>query len=242
MTTRLRSVRAEDKFTEIELDRWTKQLNALKSHVKFEANIYVPEENASAIHFIRIKQNDADKTSTASAKTSTSNHRERFADVNGLAKLEDGGACVRHTDADSKFIYTRGERLYSEGRHVVRFCIENGSASYNVFIGICSSNVGFRQIIYNLAVVAGWFSNSEVWVHGKNKTNSKAKEAEHDDLKANDVLQLTIDCDRKQLELFHERTNKNQILNVNLAKAPLPWHVLLALRRQNDCVRILSDT
>ncbi|UJR32795.1 hypothetical protein I4U23_020257 [Adineta vaga] len=242
MTNRLRNARKDDKFSEIDLTRWTRKLNDLKAQMKYEATIQIPEDSISAIHFIRIKQDDTEKNPMTSTNMLTSRIQERFAEVNGLGTIEDRGACIKHADTDTKFVHVRGEQLYSQGRHVVRFRIEKGSGSYNIFIGICPSSVGLRQILYHLEVVAGWFSNSEVWLHGKSNSNdSEGKEYQTDDLKVDDIFELTIDCDKKQLELFHDRTNKKQIINIDTTKAPLPWHILLALRHQGDSVRILPN-
>jgi hypothetical protein len=247
IATKLRSAREADNFSEIDLTRWTQQLNELKLQIKSQAMIYIPEDNSSGIHFIRIKQ---DNTANAliknkdllSLKTSSSTKiRERFAEVNGLAIIDDVGLCIRHNDNDLKYIYCRGHQLYSQGRHTVKFKMDKCAGSCNLFIGICSSNIGLRLIMYHLTIVAGWFSNNEVWRHGLHSKNIELNEYKNDDITTNDVFELTLDCEKKQIELFHERTNKRHIINIDLDKTPFPWCILLALRRKGDCVRILPS-
>ena len=250
IATKLRTAREAENFSEIDLTRWMKQLDELKLQMKSDAIIHIPEDSTSAVQFIRIRQGNVANIITtnnnlSSSKTLLSSRtEERFNEVNGLATIDDSNLRIKHADNDLKFVYCRGQQLYSQGRHTTRFKIEQGSGSYNIFIGICSSSIGLRQIIYNLAVVAGWFSNSEVWLHGRcnNNNTSKVNGYRNDDIKINDIFELTIDCDKKQIELFHDRTNKRQMINVDPVKAPFPWHILLALRRRGDCVRILPNS
>ena len=79
----------------------------------------------------------------------------------------------------------------------------------------------------------------EVYQHKVVNRNSKDHGYKSDEIKTNDVLQLTFDCEKRQIELFQERTNKRHTLAVNIDKAPFPWQLLLVLSRNNDSVRIL---
>jgi hypothetical protein len=248
IATKLRSAREAENFSEIDLTRWTQQLNELKLQIKSQAMIYIPEDSSSGIHFIRIKQGNyanalIKNKDLSSVKASSSTRiRERFGEVNGLAIVEDGGLSIKHNDNDFRYIYSRGHQIYSEGRHTVKFRANKCAGSCNLFIGICSSSIGLRLIIYHLTIVAGWFSNNEVWQHGVRANNSTELHGyKNDDIKTNDVFELTLDCDKKQIELFRERTNKRHIINVDLDKTPFPWSILLALRRKGDCIQILPS-
>ena len=60
-------------------------------------------------------------------------------------------------------------------------------------------------------------------------------------IKTNDILSLTFDCEKQQIELYHERENKTNKLPIDTGKAPFPWRLLVVLCRLNNCVRILPN-
>jgi len=247
IATKLRSAREAENFSEIDLNRWTEQLNELKSQTKSLSMIHTVEDNTSGIHFIKVEQDNTinshkkSKESLSSKISLSSRIEEKFAEGNGLATIDDEGLRVRHIDTDFKFVYFRGQRLYLDGRHTMRFKVEQSTNSCNIFIGICSSNIGVGQIIYYLTIVAGWFNNMDVWQHGRCVKNTKLQGSKNAEIKTNDTFQFILDCDNKQIELLHERTNKKYTMVVDLVQAPLPWKILLALGRKNDCVKILPN-
>jgi hypothetical protein len=243
----LRSAQEAENFSEVDLTRWTQQLNDLKSQIQSPSLIDIPKENDSSIHFIKINQ---DNTTNAfikckdvlSLKTSSAAMiRERFVETNGLAIIDDDGLRIKHNDRDLKYIYCRGHELYSQGRHTVKFRVEKCAGSCNLFIGISSSSIGLQLLIYHLTVVVGWFSNNAVWQHETRSKNAELHEYNNDDIKTNDVFELILDCEKKQIELFRERTNTRQTIQIDTDKSPFPWCILLALRRKDDCVRILPS-
>ncbi|CAF3874482.1 unnamed protein product [Rotaria sp. Silwood1] len=181
VASKLLSAREAETFSEIDLKRWTEQLNELKSQIKLLPMIHIVEDNKI---------------------------EERFIEGNGLAIIEDGGLRIKHIDSDHKFIFFRGQKSYTNGCHTLQFKIEHSTGSYDTFIGISSSDINLRQIMYHLTVVASWFNTTEVWLHGRCIKNTKLQGSKNDEIKTNDIIQLTIDCENKQIELFHERTNK----------------------------------
>lgn len=70
--------------------------------------------------------------------------------------------------------------------------------------------------------------------------NCEAYGYNSNEIEEKDVLQLTFDCDKRQIELFHERLNKTHILEFDIKKAPSRWQLLLILTHTKDCVRILT--
>ena len=61
------------------------------------------------------------------------------------------------------------------------------------------------------------------------------------EIRTNDILSLTFDCEKQQIELYHERKNKTYKIQVDIGKAPFPWRLLVVLCHLNDCVRILPN-
>ncbi|CAF1207158.1 unnamed protein product [Rotaria sordida] len=243
VASKLLSAREAENFSEIDLKRWIEQLNELKSQTKLLSMIHIVEDNKSPIYLIEIKQTNTVNTYTKNKELLSSSRRieERFIEGNGLAIIEDGGLRIKHIDSDHKFIYFHGQKSYTDGCHTLKFKIEHSTSSYSTFIGICSSDINLRQIMYHLTVVVGWFNTTEVWQHGRCIRNTKFQGSKNDEIKTNDIIQLTIDCENKQIELFHERTNKKHTVIVDSNQTPLPWKILLALRRKNDCVKILQS-
>ncbi|CAF4320120.1 unnamed protein product, partial [Adineta steineri] len=92
----------------------------------------------------------------------------------------------------------------------------------------------------NSQFTVGWFGFNQTYQHGIRNGNPTSHGYNSNTIATNDVLYMTFDCDKKQIELFHEDTNKRHILTVNTDKAPLPWQLLMMLTDKDDCVRILS--
>ena len=76
---------------------------------------------------------------------------------------------------------------------------------------------------------------------GRAKNNCNLHGYNGDEITTDDVLHLTFDCDRRQIELLHERKNKRHTLLVDIAQAPFPWQLLLVLDYLGDSVRILIE-
>ncbi|CAF5089559.1 unnamed protein product, partial [Rotaria sp. Silwood1] len=134
----------------IDLKRWTEQLNELKSQIKLLSMIHIVEENKSPVYLIEIKQTNNVNTYIKNKELlSFKRIEERFIEGNGLAIIEDGGLRIKHIDSDHKFIYFRGQKSYTNGCHTLQFKIEHSTGSYDTFIGISSSDINLRQIMYH---------------------------------------------------------------------------------------------
>ncbi|CAF5169027.1 unnamed protein product, partial [Rotaria sp. Silwood1] len=141
VASKLLSAREAEIFSEIDLKRWTEQLNELKSQIKLLSMIHIVEENKSPVYLIEIKQTNNVNTYIKNKELlSFKRIEERFIEGNGLAIIEDGGLRIKHIDSDHKFIYFRGLKSYTNGRHTLQFKIEHSTGSYDTFIGISSSD------------------------------------------------------------------------------------------------------
>ncbi|CAF5116613.1 unnamed protein product, partial [Rotaria sp. Silwood1] len=150
VASKLLSAREAEIFSEIDLKRWTEQLNELKSQIKLLSMIHIVEENKSPVYLIEIKQTNNVNTYIKNKELlSFKRIEERFIEGNGLAIIEDGGLRIKHIDSDHKFIYFRGQKSYTNGCHTLQFKIEHSTGSYDTFIGISSSDINLRQIMYH---------------------------------------------------------------------------------------------
>jgi hypothetical protein len=229
----LRSSREADNYSEHELNRWKEQLKQLHLQITSPLSVQVIENEWSVIDLIETQENNTIKNIFAS------NIHDRFSKVIGNAILNEGGLFAKHSNEDWNYEYILGEQLYSKGRHTLRFKIEQNGTPYNIFFGCISSRaIGNRISIQSLLSV-GWFGYNQVYQHGTRNCNSKLHGYNSSEFSINDILHLTFDCEKKQIELFHEDTNKTHILRIDIKKAPFPWQLLMVLTDKDDCVRIL---
>lgn len=233
MSTRLHSSRDADDYSEIELKRWMKQLQQLKSDLTQPAPMKLIENEWSAIKLINVKDTNH------AANAPVSNTQERFSRVLGSVTLDGEGLVARRTNTDWNYEYVLGEQSYYEGRHTIPFRIERSGEPYNIFFG-CISSAAFRnRISINSTSAVGWAGFNQVFQHGVHNSDPNSHGYQSNEIAVNDVLSLTFDCDKRQIELFHEDTNKRHILNVDVQQAPLPWQLLVMLADRDDCVRIV---
>jgi len=61
-------------------------------------------------------------------------------------------------------------------------------------------------------------------------------------IQTGDEVTLVLDCDQKQIQFHHHRTQNNATMAIDLQKCPFPWKILVALRNADDCVRLLYSS
>jgi hypothetical protein len=240
----LRSSREADDFSESDLNRWMEQLKELKLEFDSSPSIKLVEDENSSIPLIIIKHSHfASKKPTISkpifvAKNpALSVEQERFSQVFGDGILEEEGTIIRHMGVTGDYVHVLGERLYSQGRWVVQFRIKYQSSPYNTFFGCISPEVVTEKISYGLPAAAGWFGCNQIFHHNKLTLNGY----DSSKIRSNDILNVTFDCDKHQIELYHQRTNQTNTLQIDVRKAPFPWRLLVVLYGFNDSVRIIPN-
>ncbi len=243
MAKDLRSSREADDFSEKELNRWMEQIKQLQLEITSPSSVKLCQDKYAAIPLIKIKymkstEGKPAKSSEVSSEKnlSASTNQDRFWKVLGNADIDEHGFLVKHMDASWKYVYIRGQQLYSQGRQVVRFKIEQMRRPSDCYFGCISSQLTDDKIEYDSSFALGWFGSKDLYQHGVLVGDSVSKDS---NLKTNDILRLTFDCDHRQIELFHERINKTYEAQVNTDKSPFPWRFLIMLPCKNDCVRIL---
>lgn len=110
-----------------------------------------------------------------------------------------------------------------------------------IFIGICSSKdkSAFGDVRYHkLRSAYGWSTNGDVWNNGLGKRIQwTTTPIEHD------VMQLTVNCEKRTLALLNERTReKTRDIHVDLQdKTQFPWCFYVVIANQGYRLRILSN-
>ena len=230
----LRSSLEASDYSENELNRWMKQLKQLKAQIAVPVQAIIVENEWSVINLITVKDINTMKNIPKFIA------QDRFSKVIGSVTLSDDGLVAKHTSNDWNYEYVLGEQRYSEGRHTILFRIKQCGLPYNIFFGCISSEVVQKRISINSTSTAGWFGFNQVYQHGIRNGNPSVHGYNSNEISANDILYLTFDCDKRQIELFHEDTNKRHVICVQTEHAPLPWQLLMMLTDKDDCVRILS--
>jgi hypothetical protein len=187
----------------------------------------------------QLKQLQSDIISPLRKNLSNSIISDRFSKVIGNVILNEGGLLAKHTNEDWNYEYVLGERVYSQGRHTIQFKIEQNGTPYNIFFGCISSQAIQNRISIKSLFTIGWFGYNQVYQHGIRNDNFHLHGYNSNEFAADDLLYLTFDCDKKQIELFHEDTNKNHIIRIDITKAPFPWQLLMVLTDKDDCIRIV---
>lgn len=221
-------------YSENELNRSIEQLKQLQLQIIAPISVKFIENEWSIIDLNATQDNNTIKD------TSNSIIQDKFSKVIGSTILDEGGSIAKHTSEDWNYEYILGEQLYFHGRHTILFKIEQSGAPYNIFFGCISSQGIQNRICIKSSHTAGWFGYNQVYQHGAHNNNPNLHGYSSTEFATNDILSLTFDCDKKQIELYHEDTNKNHILPINLNKAPFPWQFLMVLTDKDDCVKILS--
>jgi hypothetical protein len=239
----LRSSREADDFSENDLNRWMEQLKVLQRETTSPSSIKLCEDKYSTIPLITIKhvtsaeKKPAKRNEFEDGKNlSRSSSQDRFWKVQGMIELYEKGFLAKHIGVNVRFLHILGQQLYSQGRHMIRFKLEQSSRPDDIYFGCISSHLTDDQIRHDSSFAVGWFGDMVLYQHS---VHFKGAQSQDSKLKTNDIVCLTLDCDNEQIELFHERTNKTYEAQVNIDKSPFPWHFLIALLYKNDCVRIL---
>jgi len=220
-------------YSETELNRWMEQLKQLQLELTSSLSIKFIENKWSIIDLIEIQGNNTTK------KMSTAMTQERFSKVIGSTILDEEGLLAKHNNEDWNHEYILGEQLYYQGRHTVTFKIEQNGIPYNIFFGCISSQAIQTRISIKSSFTTGWFGYNQVYQHGIRNDKSNLHDYNSNEFATNDILHLTFDCEKRQIELYHEDTNKKHILRVNINEAPFPWQLFMVLTDKDDCIRIL---
>ncbi|CAF3450795.1 unnamed protein product [Rotaria sp. Silwood1] len=226
----LRSSRESNDFTEIELEKWTEQIRELRRLIEKPVAIDIIEDEniQSSIRLIKIKENFNESLRELCSYTP-----EIFDQTIGSVTLSEKNFLATCSENYYHYSSVYGKNSYSAGIHRIRFRIENITMN-SLFFGILPTSQQIVPWILDSSSIYGWWGLERIIINGKEQSVKK-----DNILKIGDEVTLILNCENRQIQLKHHRTNRFVQLPIDIQKCPLPWKILVSLSNQNDCVRIL---
>jgi len=223
-----------DNFTELDLHKWTKQLDELRDLLEKPSTISIVEDNTvtSLIHPIQVVEKPSSHQISSQATKDLS--REHFVKVYGSCELSENDSLVTQSSYRAGLSQISGYNHYSSGIHSIEFLIEN-KGQKNLFIGILSSSHKIISPTFDYSV-HGWWNFDHTIINGESKTNG----IENETIQSGDRLRLIIDCEQHRIELEHRRTKRLVQIPINLEVCPFPWKIIVRLLSSGDAIRIIS--
>ena len=158
---------------------------------------------------------------------------DRFHLSSDHVTIGEHGQTIVH-DSSKSHASIRGLREYSQGEHKLYFRLERMTSDRCFFIGILSKQATAEKSARLDSSAVGWTAG--------NQSHNLFKSRRHDDqvdLRESDLIELTIDCERRAIHLWHSRKSTACQLSVDLKQHPFPWQFVVSLRQPNDAVRML---
>jgi len=222
LSEKLKESRENDNFIETDLQDWKKTLYNLKTDLTSPSTIFIkPHDTFSLVQSISIN-----------LSVVTNEEFEKVSDKEVRIK-ENGQVAVR--DGTLSPTEVRGKNEYRSGRHEIRLRIEESSGTW-MFLGINSKITPLRCYSHTRKSAYGWSSNNYIWLKGSEQLNMSNPRIE---MKMNDMITLTLDCDNRKISMLNERTKAEHELIVDINNCPFPWQLHLNLYEPQDSVRIL---
>ncbi|CAF0933677.1 unnamed protein product [Adineta steineri] len=232
LTNELQSSRELDDYTEIDIEKWMKNLKELQMIFETPVNLNLLSDNdsQSSINLITINtQLSIKHTSQISNKLI----HERFDTVYGLTNISENGLVAQNIGDN----YSRicGKNEYSSGVHQISFRLDEQTNSCP-FLGIISLTdvLNLREI--TLSSANGWLDLDYPIINGK----TQAIVFSNRTIQSGDEVTLIIDCDNQEILLEHHRTKRLIRQSINLQQCPFPWKILVALSSKHGSIRILN--
>jgi hypothetical protein len=163
---------------------------------------------------------------------------DRFHSSSDHVNILDNGQVIKH-DSTKNDASIRGFQEYSQGEHKLFFRIECLTSDQWIFFGITSKQASLNQRAYMDPSAHGWAGYNRVYINGKSTPTINGYAS---DMKINDYVELTIDCDRKTLFLWHSHSTSKNKLPIDIRTCPFPWQLLISCHNANDSIRILPST
>ena len=231
-----------DNFSENELNRWAKQLRDLRTELSSINTVELSEEKQSPLFMIRVNQKSISGEQQSSRLQNYSTSPEDiFHKASSSIVIEENGTRIKHIGQDLDYGNILGQQTYSKGRHSFTFRIEHFTSPYMIFFGGISTQRNQKLLHYTSIRAVGWFGYNEIYQHGTWSTHAHNQGYRSDEIEEKDLIDLIFDCDQKQMEFHHQRTQKIYALKINTEKAPLPWQLFVVLTHTDDCVTLVGQ-
>lgn len=236
-----------ESYTEVDLKTWLDQLNELRLDIEQAMNTYIlnDEEKKSGIHFIKVSNSQQlhqlERTTAISYagtlidQCSPSVDLERFGMGDKEVTLSDNDLIATYFGPKLNRSGIRfGTNQYSKGKHLVRFRIED-KTSENFYFGIVTlSQIDSASIFTSATTVNGWWRCHYAVVFGEIQEPSSTIK-----LLEGDEMTLILDCDEREIYLYHHRTKRSLHLPVDIERCPYPWKVVVGLATVGNSLQIL---
>lgn len=248
LTNELQSSRQSEDYTEIDLKKWTNQLNKLRQDLEQSMNeaLLDNDDQRSAVRLIKVRKLQQLRPPTPPTQTfrnnSSNNHslipvnHERFYRGDQEITLFENGLVSSYLGLNlnrSAFVFCA--RHYSTDTHRVEFRIEKKTGE-NFFFGIVtSSEMNPSSVISSATSVNGWWLDNYSIVNGVPQGPPSKT-----DILERDKVALIVDCDRRGIYLDHSRKLQQLYTRIDIQKCPFPWKIVVGLGRIGTCVRILD--
>jgi hypothetical protein len=241
ITEQLNSTEKSDNYTELDLQKWTKQLDTLRNLMEKPTTISIVEDGKSSDCIRPIKVVDKHSTlpplivlesNQSHSQETTESVKEHFVKMYGPCNLSKDNRVATHSSYRAGLSQISGKNHYSSGRYAVDLLIEKKGVK-NLFIGIVSASHTIISPTFDYSV-HGWWNFEHTIVNGEAKTGET-----DEDFESGDRITLIIDCEHQQLQLLHHRTEKLVSLPIKLEVCPFPWKLIVRLLTTGDCIRIV---
>ena len=228
MTDELTTSRELHDYSEMNLKEWIQQLKELQEIMNYSSTIDIVNEinETSIIHLIKMKENHHHQQSSTVVP-------ERFDKAIGSIELSPHGLRASHLDHIGSFGSACGTNLYSSGKHYIGFKIVGNWGLY-FFSGIITS---LQEIVPHSSETPsayGWWD-----FDGRISNGQGARFGRNDFIQENDEFTFTLNCDKRQIDLEHHRTNSHVHLSVDLQVCPFPWKFIIGFDWRGGSVQIL---
>lgn len=222
----LKSSLENELFSEIELNRWSKQLKQI-------------ENELNQIKSTKLVENDRPKIfSNRSESSPKENLQDFFLKTSSAIEISENGRVLRHVGADFHYVNVFSRRVFSRGTVRFTFSLEKFSKPYRIFFGCASTFHKQKEFTAQSSNVVGWFGHNEIYRHALWNNNQQNHGYKTDAFQIDDLLDLVFDFNKKQVELLHRRIQKKFFLTVDTDKAPLPWRLFIILTRTDDQISL----
>ncbi|CAF1239143.1 unnamed protein product [Rotaria sordida] len=246
ITEELQSSRESDDYTEKDIKKWTVQLEEFRKTLNTPTTINFDYENdtQSTIRLIKITDQSSSIFSYQASQLYETNNQiccnletsfhERFNDIFGRVTLSEGSllATCSGDYSDRSCVGCIGR--YSSGIHYIRFRFEHINTDHYSFFGIVNSSEKMTKDILNSTSFYGWWDLIYNVISGKKHKYDSTKI-----IRTGDEVTFMLDCDNRQIQLEHHRTNRILTLPINIQLCAFPWKIIVLLLGKDDCVRIL---
>lgn len=190
------------------------------------------EQSQTSVGLIPIISSDIKQEKSINQKD------DRFYSSTDHIKILDNGQMILH-DSTTNNASIRGLHEYSQGKHQLFFHIEHMTSDQWIFFGIISKQRSFNQRAHMSSSAYGWTGYNSVYIKGKPKPVSNGY---LNDMKINDFIELTIDCDKQTIVLWHSRQAYKTKLFVDIQICPFPWQFMISCHNPLGSVRILPSS